>query len=163
MSKMRQLTYRLDIGRKTRHDSRPWVPTKLQQAVDYVESLVERDISRVDGTLRDAERARRLLRSYARLQGTQSGVQDGGDGYRRIRLPPPGRGAGLSRFLLEGLTTERSVLASEETAFSMGVGAIPRFTIAIRRVPCATLAWTFRFRGGRTCAASPASRIRRNR
>lgn len=44
----------------------------LQQAVDYVESLVERDISRVDGALRDAERARRLLRSYARLQGTQA-------------------------------------------------------------------------------------------
>lgn len=44
----------------------------LQQAYNYVDALVERDISRVDGTLRDPARARRLLRSYARLQGTQS-------------------------------------------------------------------------------------------
>ena len=44
----------------------------LQQAFNYVDALVERDISRVDGTLRDPDRARRLLRSYARLQGTQA-------------------------------------------------------------------------------------------
>ena len=44
----------------------------LQQAYNYVDALVERDISRVDGTLRDPFRARRLLRSYARLQGTQA-------------------------------------------------------------------------------------------
>ncbi|MBP5543748.1 MAG: ATP-binding protein [Kiritimatiellae bacterium] len=44
----------------------------LQQAYNYVDALVERDISRVDGTLRDPVRARRLLRSYARLQGTQA-------------------------------------------------------------------------------------------
>lgn len=44
----------------------------LQQAYNYVDALVERDISRVDGTLRDPDRARRLLKSYARLQGTQA-------------------------------------------------------------------------------------------
>lgn len=44
----------------------------LQQAYNYVDALVEKDISRVDGTLRDPVRARRLLRSYARLQGTQA-------------------------------------------------------------------------------------------
>lgn len=44
----------------------------LQQAFNYVDALVERDLSRVDGTLRDPDRARRLLRSYARLQGTQA-------------------------------------------------------------------------------------------
>ena len=44
----------------------------LQQAYNYVDALVEKDISRVDGTLRDPIRARRLLRSYARLQGTQA-------------------------------------------------------------------------------------------
>ena len=44
----------------------------LQQAYNYVDALVERDISRVDGTLRDPMRARRLLRSYARLQGSQA-------------------------------------------------------------------------------------------
>ena len=46
----------------------------LQQAYNYVDALVERDISRVDGTLRDPMRARRLLRSYARLQGSQATV-----------------------------------------------------------------------------------------
>ena len=44
----------------------------LEQAFNYVDALVERDISRVDGTLRDPVRARRLLRSYARIQGTQA-------------------------------------------------------------------------------------------
>lgn len=44
----------------------------LQQPYNYVNALVERDISRVDGTLRDPMRARRLLRSYARLQGSQA-------------------------------------------------------------------------------------------
>ena len=44
----------------------------LQQPYNYVDALVERDISRVDGTLRDPMRARRLLRSYARLQGSQA-------------------------------------------------------------------------------------------
>ena len=44
----------------------------LQQAYNYVDALVERDVSRVDGTLRDPVRTRRLLRSYARLQGTQA-------------------------------------------------------------------------------------------
>ena len=44
----------------------------LEQAFNYVDALVERDISRVDGTLRDPVRTRRLLRSYARIQGTQA-------------------------------------------------------------------------------------------
>ena len=43
-----------------------------EKTCDYVDALVERDISRVDGTLRDPMRARRLLRSYARLQGSQA-------------------------------------------------------------------------------------------
>ena len=38
----------------------------LEQAFDYVTSVVERDIQRVDGVKRNPERARRLLRSYAR-------------------------------------------------------------------------------------------------
>jgi len=41
-------------------------------AREYVEAIVESDVSRVDGTLRDPERVRRLLKSLARLQGTQS-------------------------------------------------------------------------------------------
>ena len=38
----------------------------LDQAFDYVDSVVERDIQRVDGVKRSAERTRLLLRSYAR-------------------------------------------------------------------------------------------------
>ena len=38
----------------------------LDQAFDYVDSVVERDIQRVDGIRRNPERTRLLLRSYAR-------------------------------------------------------------------------------------------------
>ncbi len=43
----------------------------LMQAVEYFESVVRSDISRVDNVERDAELARRLMRSYARNQGGQ--------------------------------------------------------------------------------------------
>lgn len=41
-------------------------------AREYVEAIIESDVSRVDSTLRDPERVRRLMKSLARLQGTQS-------------------------------------------------------------------------------------------
>lgn len=44
----------------------------LNQAFDYVESVTESDISKPDGVRRDPDTARRIMRSYARLQGTQS-------------------------------------------------------------------------------------------
>lgn len=43
----------------------------LLQAVNYVDAVVNSDISRVDNINRNAEFARRLLRSYARNQGGQ--------------------------------------------------------------------------------------------
>ena len=43
----------------------------LDQAFDYVDSVVERDIQRVDGVKRSPERARLLLRSYARNRSQQ--------------------------------------------------------------------------------------------
>ena len=46
----------------------------LRQASDYVDAIAENDISRVDGTRRDPATARRILRSLARLQGTQASV-----------------------------------------------------------------------------------------
>lgn len=46
----------------------------LDHAFDYVEAIVSSDISRVDGVSRDPARTRRLLRSYARMQGTQSTI-----------------------------------------------------------------------------------------
>lgn len=44
----------------------------LNRAFSYVDAVVKSDISRVDGVKRDEMRARRLMRSYARLQGTQA-------------------------------------------------------------------------------------------
>lgn len=44
----------------------------LQHARDYVDAVVELDISRVDGIERDPARAARLLRSYARVIGSQA-------------------------------------------------------------------------------------------
>ena len=43
----------------------------LIQAYDYYDAVVRSDISRVDGISRNEERARRIMRSYARHQGTQ--------------------------------------------------------------------------------------------
>ena len=44
----------------------------LNQAYDYVDAVTESDISKADGVRRDPDTARRIMRSLARLQGTQS-------------------------------------------------------------------------------------------
>lgn len=44
----------------------------LLVAKEYFKAVVEHDISRVDGVLKNPERVKRLMRSYARLQGSQS-------------------------------------------------------------------------------------------
>lgn len=44
----------------------------LDQAFDYIEAVEKRDISQADGINRDPYRTHRLLRSYARHQGTQA-------------------------------------------------------------------------------------------
>ena len=46
----------------------------LQQAFDYYDAVVESDISRVDDVERDTERTKRLLRSYARVVGSQAKI-----------------------------------------------------------------------------------------
>ena len=43
----------------------------LEQAFDYYESVTKEDIVKVDGVNRSSERAQRLMRAYARHQGTQ--------------------------------------------------------------------------------------------
>lgn len=43
----------------------------LDQAFDYVDAIVNRDIGLSDGKIRDASRVRRLMRSLARHQGSQ--------------------------------------------------------------------------------------------
>lgn len=46
----------------------------LSQASDYVDIVVEEDISRVDKTMRNPARARQIMKSYARFQGSQTPV-----------------------------------------------------------------------------------------
>jgi predicted AAA+ superfamily ATPase len=46
----------------------------LEQAKEYFEAITRSDISRADGVLRDEQRAKRLMRSYARLQGTMAPI-----------------------------------------------------------------------------------------
>lgn len=48
--------------------------SSLRQVRDYYKAVTESDISRYDGVPRDPDRVRNLLRSYARLQGTQSNL-----------------------------------------------------------------------------------------
>jgi len=47
----------------------------LLQSRDYLDAIVNEDISRIDGVKRDAERARKIMRSYARLQGDQASIE----------------------------------------------------------------------------------------
>ena len=46
----------------------------LRQAFDYVDAIVNTDISRVDSVLRDPDLSIRIMKSLARLQGTQASV-----------------------------------------------------------------------------------------
>ncbi len=46
----------------------------LAQAFDYVDAVIKKDISRVDGVNRNSTTTRLLLRSYARNQGTQATI-----------------------------------------------------------------------------------------
>ncbi|MCQ2265554.1 MAG: DUF4143 domain-containing protein [Bacteroidales bacterium] len=46
----------------------------LMQAKEYYKAVTRSDISRVDDVTRDSQRAERLMRSYARLQGAQATV-----------------------------------------------------------------------------------------
>lgn len=46
----------------------------LAQAIDYYDAVVEADIARVDGVSRDPERARRVMRAYARSVASEASV-----------------------------------------------------------------------------------------
>lgn len=46
----------------------------LRQAINYYEGIVRTDISRVDDVERDEQRTRRIMRSYARHQGSQVSI-----------------------------------------------------------------------------------------
>ena len=49
--------------------------TSLNQAYDYVDGVVKSDISRASGVQRNADRTRRILRSYVRNIGTQASYE----------------------------------------------------------------------------------------
>ena len=49
--------------------------TALFEAIDYYDAVISTDISRVDSIKRDKEKAKRLLKSYARHVGTQSSLE----------------------------------------------------------------------------------------
>ncbi|MGM9818555.1 MAG: ATP-binding protein [Paludibacteraceae bacterium] len=46
----------------------------LEQAFDYYEAVTKEDIVKIDGVKRASERVQRLMRAYARHQGTQASV-----------------------------------------------------------------------------------------
>lgn len=46
----------------------------LEQAFDYYDAVTKEDVTRVDGVKRASERVRRLMRAYARHQGTQASI-----------------------------------------------------------------------------------------
>ena len=46
----------------------------LEQAFDYYDAVTKEDVTKVDGVKRTSERVQRLMRSYARHQGTQASV-----------------------------------------------------------------------------------------
>jgi len=48
--------------------------SSLRQVTEYFEAITRSDISRVDGVERDELRAKRLMRSYARLQGAMASI-----------------------------------------------------------------------------------------
>lgn len=48
--------------------------TALKMAREYYEAVTESDVSRVDGVPRNPDRVRKLMRSYARLQGSQAKI-----------------------------------------------------------------------------------------
>ncbi len=48
----------------------------LDQATDYYDLVVESDIQRADGISRNPNRTKQLMRSYARMQGSQSSLNE---------------------------------------------------------------------------------------
>lgn len=69
-----RLAYLICRGGWPRAIAKQTEKSALQQVVEYYRAIVGSDISRVDNVRRDSERAMRIMRSYARHQGTQVSV-----------------------------------------------------------------------------------------
>ena len=69
-----QLAFLVCRGGWPRSTAKKTAKAALMQAVEYYEAIVRTDISRVDDVQRNEERAKRLLRSYSRHQGSQASI-----------------------------------------------------------------------------------------
>jgi predicted AAA+ superfamily ATPase len=72
--KLAQLAFLVCRGGWPKSISKKSEKAALLQAIEYYEAITRADISRVDNVRRDEERAKRLMRSYARHQGTQASI-----------------------------------------------------------------------------------------
>jgi len=74
-NEIEDIAYFVCRGGWPRAVTQPEKEVALDQAANYYESVVKYDISRADGVNRDEQRARLLMRSYARHQGGQVSVR----------------------------------------------------------------------------------------
>lgn len=72
--KMENVAFAICRGGWPKSVNKKTAKAALSQVKEYFEAITRSDISRVDGVDRDQHRAKRLMRSYARLQGTMAGV-----------------------------------------------------------------------------------------
>lgn len=72
--KLRDIAFLACRGGWPRAVEKGFTKSALRQAINYFEAIVRTDISRVDNVERDEERTRRIMRSYARHQGTPASI-----------------------------------------------------------------------------------------
>lgn len=94
----------------------------LDQAFDYVDAVAESDLTRVDGVKKDANRVRRILKSYARNQGTQASLSvllDDIKSNENETVSEPTLGTYLTA-LQKNLSDRRYACVESEFAFENG-------------------------------------------
>ncbi|MBO6216567.1 MAG: ATP-binding protein [Prevotella sp.] len=72
--KMEDIAYAICRGGWPKSLNKKSQKAALRQVTEYFEAITRSDISRVDGVERDEFRAKRLMRSYARLQGAMASI-----------------------------------------------------------------------------------------
>ena len=72
--KMEDIAYVICRGGWPKSLTKKSQKASLRQVTEYFEAITRSDISRVDGVERDEFRAKRLMRSYARLQGAMVSI-----------------------------------------------------------------------------------------
>ena len=74
MLKMEDIAFAICRGGWPKSLTKKSLKASLRQVTEYFEAITRSDISRVDGVERDEFRAKRLMRSYARLQGAMASI-----------------------------------------------------------------------------------------